>query len=112
MKRLSLVVLTVLLLSVGPVRSLCVAPATFCGFVHGLVVVSRVERAVVKAWTLDALDTTVIGWTNWHGYYEGNGELPPDWFWLQATCKSQKSRIECAYYDGANPVRVDFYFEE
>lgn len=109
---ISAVLMVMFLISTGPAQSTSILPVTFYGYVFSSDLVAPIEGAIVTAWTSDALGTTAIGYTNWHGYYEGNGEVPPGWYWLQATTKSQKSRIECAYYDGCHSVRIDFHVEQ
>ena len=93
MKRYSLLLLAlVLLLSFGSIRSSPVEQVTFYGFVFSSFPVAPIEGAVVSVWTSDALGTIDIGLTDWHGYYEGNSELPPGWYWLQAVYKDRRSK--------------------
>jgi len=114
MKRYSLLLLALamLLLSFGSVRSSPVEQPTFYGFVLRSFPGEPVEGAVVSVWTSDALRTTDVGLSKWHGYYQGSGELPPGWYWLQAVYKGQRSKTEHRWYDGTYPVQVDFYIEE
>lgn len=106
-----MLVLALMLLSLGSVQSRPVEQVTFYGFVLSSFPVEPIEGAVVRVWTSDALGTIDVGFSNWHGYYEGNDELPPGWYWLQAVYRNQRSEAERRWYDGTYPVRVDFYIE-
>ena len=113
MNRYSLLLLAlVLALSFRSVQSKPVEQVTFFGVVLNSFPVGPIEGAVVRVWTSDALGTIDVGLTNWHGYYEGNTELPPGWYWLQAVYMGERSRVEHRWYDGTYPVQVDFRIGE
>ena len=105
---ISVLLIVTLFLAAGPAESTSGVRVRFYGRVFDPDLGTPVAGAVVRVWAWNALSTMPVACTNWRGYYEDWGRLPPGWYWLRATHKSQESRIQCVYHDGVTPVHVDF----